>query len=94
MGDLYFNTARHGLLKAYVGAWKLGIACAPYRPMPQVVGHTTPSFNLNYYYSFYFNTAIRGLLFLTFVDACMRILLAYVIDGGLHYAVVHHINIL
>ena len=36
MGDLYFNTARHVLLKAYVGARKLGLACALYMPMPQV----------------------------------------------------------
>ena len=52
-----------------------------------------PSFKLNYYCSFYFNTARRGLL-KAFVGACMRTLLAYAIDGGLHYAVVHHINML
>ena len=58
---------------------RLGLACALYRPMPQVVGHSTPSFKLNYYYSFYFNTVRRGLL-KAFVGACMRTLLAYVID--------------
>ena len=38
--------------------------------MLQVVGHSTPSFKLNYYYSFYFNTVRRGLL--KSVGGCMH----------------------
>ena len=48
-----------------------------------------PSFKLNFYYSIYFNTVRRGLL-KAFMRACMRTLLAYVIDGGLQTTLRRH----
>ena len=89
VGVLYFNTARHGLLKTYVDALKLGLASALYRPMPQMVGHSTKSFKLNYYYSFYFNTARHVLLKAFGVRLCLflwpcSLAVPVLIDGELH----------
>ena len=76
---IFILTGQTWITQNVGGYGKLGLACALYRPMPQTVGHSTLSFKLNYYYSFYFNTVKHGLL-KAFVGARMRTLLAYVID--------------